>query len=60
VLAAYRSRTDYPTILTCLFGDDAAREVGYPPLGFSPRAGLILAREEAHGSGVPPEALLSA
>jgi hypothetical protein len=58
VLRAYRDARDYPTIFTCLFGDEAARSVGYPPLGLSPRAGLALAHEEARRRGVPPEDVL--
>jgi hypothetical protein len=55
VIRAYRDTHDYPTIFTCLFGDEAARSVGYPPLGLSPRAGLALAHHEARQRGVPPE-----
>jgi hypothetical protein len=55
VLRAYRDTRDYPTIFTCLFGDQAARSVGYPPLGLSPRAGLALAHEEARRNGLSPE-----
>jgi hypothetical protein len=55
VLQAYRDTSEYPTIFTCLFGDEAARSVGYPPLGLSQRAGLALARDEAHRRDVPPE-----
>lgn len=38
---------DYPTCFTALFGDRAARAVGYPPLGLSDRAGLGVALEAA-------------
>ena len=47
VIAPLRERTDRATIIAALFGDPAARELGYPPLGLSPRAGLALARDEA-------------
>jgi hypothetical protein len=30
-------------LIAALFGDAAARELGYQPLGLSPRAGLALA-----------------
>ena len=43
VLADYASRTDRATVIAALFGDAAARDLGYPPLGLSPRAGLALA-----------------
>jgi hypothetical protein len=43
VLRPLRDATDQPTCLAALFGDDAARASGYPPLGLSPRAGQALA-----------------
>jgi len=42
-MGAYLDSTDQPTLITCLFGDDAGATLGYPRLGFSPRAGLALA-----------------
>jgi len=60
VLRAYLNARDYPTIFTCLFGDEAARSVGYPPFGLSPRAGLALAHDEARRRGVSPEDILLA
>ena len=39
----YLARGDRPTAVACLYGDEAARELGYRPLGFSRRAGLALA-----------------
>jgi hypothetical protein len=38
---------DQPTIVACLFGDEAARSLGYPPLGLSERAGFALALADA-------------
>jgi hypothetical protein len=43
VLREYMSATDHATLIAALFGDAAARELGYRPLGLSPRAGLALA-----------------
>ena len=43
VLREYMSATDRATIIAALFGDPAARDLGYRPLGLSPRAGLALA-----------------
>lgn len=43
VLAHYADSSDYPTIIACLYGDEAAREVGYRALGLSPRAGYTVA-----------------
>ncbi|MEX0881128.1 MAG: hypothetical protein WEB59_08440 [Thermoanaerobaculia bacterium] len=34
---------DMPTLVAAVFGDAAARELGYPPLGLRSRAGLALA-----------------
>ena len=42
---------DRPTAVACLYGDPAAHELGYRPLGFSPRAGLALALETARRRG---------
>jgi hypothetical protein len=39
--------TDRPTLIAGLFGDEAARELGYQPLGLSARAGLALALHDA-------------
>ena len=44
VLDPYLPRTDRATIIAALFGDEAAKQLGYQPLGLSPRAGLALAR----------------
>lgn len=60
VIRPYRDTRDYPTIFACLFGDSAARSVGYPPLGLSHRAGLALAHAEARRRTSPPEAALQA
>lgn len=46
-LAPYLSHTDQATLIAALFGDAAARQLGYPALGLSPRAGLTLALENA-------------
>jgi hypothetical protein len=54
-----RESVDTPVILACLYGDAAAREVGYPPLGLSPNAGFNLALAEAQESTTPPGARLA-
>ncbi|MSP78627.1 MAG: hypothetical protein EXR67_03625 [Dehalococcoidia bacterium] len=46
VLAQYLNASDKPTVLVALFGDDAAKQLGYQSLGLSPRAGLALARAD--------------
>jgi hypothetical protein len=43
----YLACGDRPTAVACLYGDEAARELGYRPLGFSARAGLALALDTA-------------
>src|SRR5262245_32036762 len=47
VLQPHLKATDQPTLMPCLFGDPAARALGYPPQGLSDRAGLALALHEA-------------
>jgi hypothetical protein len=49
VIAPYLSAQDYPTIIACLFGDRAARELGYRSQGLSDYAGLALALHESNG-----------
>ena len=41
---------DMGTVTGCLFGDEAARSLGFPPRGLSPWAGLALALHEARSS----------
>jgi hypothetical protein len=55
VIGPHRETDDFPTAFACLFGDAAARRVGYTPLGLSPRAGVALALAEARASEVTPE-----
>ena len=45
VLRPHRDAADQPTLMAALFGDEAARDLGYAPLGLSARAGLALALE---------------
>ena len=47
VHSEHRQATGEPTQIAALFGDEAARELGYTPLGLSPRAGFALALHEA-------------
>jgi hypothetical protein len=42
VLASYLDKIDLPTLIAALYGDAAAHQLGYPPLGLSPLAGLAL------------------
>jgi hypothetical protein len=47
VLAAFLDAGDKRTAIECLFGDDAARGLGFTPRGLGPRAGLALALHDA-------------
>jgi hypothetical protein len=47
VLQSHLQATDLPTLMACLFGDPAARALGYPAQGLSHRAGLALALSNA-------------
>ena len=50
VIAPHRASTHFPIVFTCLYGDAAAREVGYPPLGLSAWAGYAVAQWEAENA----------
>ncbi len=43
VLKPWLESTEKPVQVACLYGDEAAKSVGYQPLGLSHRAGLALA-----------------
>ncbi|MBE9042056.1 hypothetical protein IQ235_14845 [Oscillatoriales cyanobacterium LEGE 11467] len=47
IISPHLLSRDYPTAMVCLFGDGAARSLGYKPMGLSDRAGLALALHEA-------------
>lgn len=47
VTAAHLEVKDQPTVMACLYGDEAARSLGYKGLGLSERAGLALALYDA-------------
>ena len=53
MMTPYLGAGDRPTVVACLYGDEAARELGYRPLGFSRRAGLALALDTARRRGRP-------
>jgi hypothetical protein len=50
VLEPLLEATDRATVMACLFGDDAAKTLGYPPQGLSHRAGLALALHDARSN----------
>lgn len=53
ILAPHLDAHDRGTVIACLFGDSAAKALGYTPQGLSDRAGLALALAEAHGTVAP-------
>ena len=56
VIAPLLGATDKRTAIECLFGDAAARTLGFTPRGLSPWAGLALARRDGacgSPSGIP-------
>jgi hypothetical protein len=50
VLAPHRDNSSYPVIIAAVYGDAAARELGYPPVGVSENAGFALALSETVGT----------
>ena len=50
VLAPYLNATDKRTCIECLFGDSAARTLGFTPRGLSPWSGLALALHDARAA----------
>jgi hypothetical protein len=58
VMREYLDSLHVPTQFACLYGDAAAISVGYPPLGFSGRAGFEIGLAWALESGQSPESML--
>jgi hypothetical protein len=58
VLAPHMAATAQEVLMPALFGDVAAHEFGYAPMGLSPRAGLEVALDDALHSDVSPEAAI--
>lgn len=59
VIAPLHAAEGQPVQLAALFGDTAAREVGYDPLGLSDWAGFAVALDDALRDGVAPEVALT-
>ncbi len=53
VLTPLLGVSEQPTVLAALFGDQAAHNLGYRPLGLSPYAGLALAHQLAREAADP-------
>jgi hypothetical protein len=47
VISPFLDASDQPTVMACVFGDEAARALGYRPQGLTERAGLALALYDA-------------
>ena len=47
VIAPHLKSTHQPTVIACLYGDEAAKELGYAPLGLSRNAGFQIALADA-------------
>lgn len=60
VIDPCRDTAAYPVIIAALYGDAAARTVGYPPLGLPENAGFTLAQHAALYAHESPEAALVA
>ena len=52
VIAQFLEADDLRTTVECLFGDVAARSLGFTPRGLSPSAGLALALDGARRPNV--------
>jgi hypothetical protein len=52
VITPHLTSQHYPTQFACLFGDEAAKAVGYPAMGLSSRAGFALALAKERNSYV--------
>ena len=50
VIEPLRAAVDRATVIACLFGDAAAKALGYPPHGLTDRAGLALALSDARAN----------
>ncbi len=53
-LDRYLEASDTPTVFGALFGDRAAAELGYPPLGLPPNAGFSVGVALAKQTGLTP------
>jgi hypothetical protein len=54
VLAPYLDSDSYPVCIAAMYGDEAARTLGYPPLGLSAGAGFAVGLAEALETGLEP------
>jgi hypothetical protein len=59
VLRQHLDTQSFPTAFACLYGDGAAREAGYRPLGLAKHAGFAVAFADARASAMPPEVALA-
>ena len=59
VISPYLDSEPQSSVFPCLYGDDAAIDFGYTPLGLSPFAGYDVALSEATASSLTPEAVVN-
>jgi len=52
IITPYLDTGRYPDAFACLYGDVAARELGYRPLGLPRRVGFAVALADARGGRV--------
>ena len=52
IVEPLRGATDRATVMACLFGDAAAKALGYSPQGLSDRAGFALALSDARANAL--------
>ena len=55
VIQPYLDSEHFPTLFACLYGDEAAKSVGYEPLGLSAKAGYALALANVQQRDERPE-----
>jgi hypothetical protein len=60
VIMPYLASAHFPTCFAAMYGDQAARAAGYPPLGLSACAGFALGLSDALVAGAAEAPLLSA
>ena len=58
VLRRHLESQHFPTVFACLYGDTAARQAGYNPLGLPPWAGFAFAARAVEEAGVDPVSAL--
>lgn len=58
IINPHKKTNHFPTVFTCLYGDQIAESVGFQPLGLPDHAGFAVALEEAYQISKTPEDVL--